>query len=156
MLEFLMDGFQWRSKSVDRAQGKQEQIDKLLGTKGAFSASAHWNVCGSRIGNTSVVLRAQTEFLAVEARSKLASQSQNKSQRHAKLRLVARQALVKYEAAPTTMTDKKDWVEIIKWVLPVSNADGLLKDLRKKDVILQKLMSLDRDWKMYIPPVDEV
>jgi hypothetical protein len=44
------------------------------------------------------------------------------------------------------MTDK-DWIEIIRWVLPESNSDGLLKDPRKKDVIMQKLMSLDRDWK---------
>ena len=150
----IFDGRIPVAKSVDREQGEQEQIDKLLETKGAFSASAHWNVCGSRIGNASVVLRAQTEFLAVEA-SKLASQSQNKSQRRAKLLLLARQSLVKYEAAPTTMTDK-DWVDIIRWVLPASNADGLLKDLRKKDVILQKLMSLDRDCKTYIPLVDEV
>jgi hypothetical protein len=53
------------------------------------------------------------------------------------------------------MTDK-DWIEIISWVLPESNTDGHLKDLRKKDIIMQKLMSLDRDWKTYIPLVDEV
>ena len=53
------------------------------------------------------------------------------------------------------MTDK-DWIEIIRWVLPESNADGFLKDFRKKDVIVQKLMSLDRDWKTYIPLAEEM
>ena len=46
----------------------------------------------------------------------------------------------------------KDWIDIIKWVLQESNADGLLKDLQKTDLIVAKLMSLDRDWKAYIPP----
>jgi len=142
------------AKSVERVQDEQEQIDKLVDTKGAFSASALWNICGTRIGNASVVLRAQSETLTRLA-SQQASQSQNKSQRRAKLLLLARQALLKYEAAPTTMTDK-DWNEIIRWVLPASNAEGLLKDFRKKDAIVQKLISLDRDWKTYIPLVDEV
>jgi hypothetical protein len=53
------------------------------------------------------------------------------------------------------MTDK-DWNEIIRWVLPESDADGLLKDLWRQAVVMQKLMSLDRDWKTYIPLVDEV
>ena len=107
-----------------------------------------------KIGNPSVVLRAQTEHLALEA-NKAASTSQSKLHRRAKLLLAARQALLKHENAPTTMTDK-DWIDIIRWVLPESNADGLLKDLRKKDVIIQKLLSLDRDWKLYIPTVDKV
>ena len=51
------------------------------------------------------------------------------------------------------MTDK-DWIDSIRWVLPESNADGLLKELRKKDAIMQKLLSLDKNWKTYIPNVD--
>ncbi len=130
------------------------QVQKLLATKGSFSVGALWNNCGTRIGNASVVLRAQTAQLVLEA-NKLASQSQSKSQRRAKLLLLARQALPKHEDAPTTMTDK-DWNEIIRRVLPESDAYGLLKDLWRQDVVMQKLMSLDRDWKTYIPPVDEV
>jgi hypothetical protein len=132
---------------------KRKQI-KLLATKGSFSTSALWNICGTRIGNASVVLRAQTEQLAREA-TKVTLQAQTKSARRARLLLIARKALQKYESAPTTMGDK-DWIDIIRWVLPESNADGLLKDLRKKDAIVQKLLSLDKDWKTYIPNVDIV
>ena len=53
------------------------------------------------------------------------------------------------------MTDK-DWIDMIRWGLPESNADGLLKDLRKKDIILAKILSLERGWKTYIPTVDAV
>ena len=84
----IFDGWIPVVKSVDRVQDEQEQVDKLLETKGAFSASALWNVCGTCIGNVSVVLRAQSEQLAREA-SKQASQSQSKSQRRAKLLLLA-------------------------------------------------------------------
>jgi len=150
----IFDGRIPVAKQVNRELDEDDQVKMLVETKGSFSAGALWNVCGTRIGNASVVLRAQTEHLALEA-NKAASTSQSKLQRRAKLLLAARQALLKHENAPTTMTDK-DWIDIIRWVLPESNADGLLKDLRKKDVIIQKLLSLDRDWKLYIPTVDEV
>jgi len=113
-----------------------------------------WAVCGTRIGNASVVLRAQKEQLALEAK-KVESQSKTKMERRAKLLVNARQALQKYESSPVTMTDK-DWIDVIRWVLPESNADGLLKDLRKNDVIVAKLLSLERDWKSYIPSTDAV
>jgi len=110
---------------VEREKGKEIQVQKLLATKGSFFNGALWSTCGTRIGNASVVLRAQTAQLALEAK-KLATQSQSKeSQRHAKLLLLAQQALLKHKNAPTTMTDK-DWIEIIRWVLPESYADGLL------------------------------
>ena len=45
----IFDGWIPVVKSVDRVQDEQEQVDKLLETKGAsFSASALWNVCGTR------------------------------------------------------------------------------------------------------------
>ena len=126
---------------VEREEDEEIQVQKLLATKGSFSVGALWNTCGTRIVNASVVLRAaQTaQLLALEANNKLATQSQSKSQRRAKLLLLAQQALLKHKNAPTTMTDK-DWIEIIRWVLHESNADGLLKDLRKKDAIMQKIM----------------
>jgi hypothetical protein len=79
------------------------------------------------------------------------SQSQTRNERRAKLLVNARQA----ESFPASMTDK-DWIDVICWVLPESNADGLLKDLRKKDVIMAKLLSLERDWRSYIPRSDIV
>ena len=53
------------------------------------------------------------------------------------------------------MTDK-DWVDIIRWVLPESKAEGLMKDLKKADAIVEKLATLDREWTTYIPPIEEV
>jgi hypothetical protein len=127
---------------VEREEDEEIQVQKLLATKGSFSVGALWNTCGTRIVNASVVLRsAQTaqQLLALEA-NKLATQSQSKSQRRAKLLLLAQQALLKHKNAPKTMTDK-DWIEIIRWVLlHKSNADGLLKDPQKKDVIMKKNM----------------
>ena len=142
------------AKQMEREADEDNQMKVLLAKKGAFSASGLWKNCGTRIGNASVVLRAQKEQLELDAK-KIASQSQAKSQRRVKLLLSAQQALQKNENAPASMIDK-DWIDIIRWVLPESNADGLLKDLRKKDVILAKLMSLERDWKTYIPTIDTV
>jgi hypothetical protein len=142
------------ARHVEREVRDADQVKQLLATKGSFSAGALWNVCGTRIGNASVVLRAQKEQLALEAK-KVESQSKTKIERRAKLLVNARQALQKHESSPATMSDK-DWIDVIRWVLPESNADGLLKDLRKKDVIIAKLLSLQRDWKSYIPRTDSV
>jgi hypothetical protein len=142
------------AKHVEREADEDDQVKKLVATKGSFSASALWNICGTRIGNASVILRAQKEQLALDAK-KVESQSKSKQERRAKLLLTARQALEKHESAPATMIDK-DWIDIIRWVLPESNATGLLKDFRKKDAIIPKLQSLERDWKSYIPCTDSV
>ena len=138
------------AKQVEREVDEDNQVRQLLAKKGTFSASGLWNVCATRIGNASVVLRAQREQLVLDA-GKIAVQSQTKIDRRAKQLQAAQQSLHKHENNPATMNDK-DWIDIIKWVLPESNADGLLKDLRKTDLIVAKLMSLDRDWKTYIPP----
>jgi hypothetical protein len=53
------------------------------------------------------------------------------------------------------MTDK-DWVDIIRWVLPQSKAMGLMKHLKKAEAIVAKVASLDREWTTYIPPIEEV
>jgi hypothetical protein len=63
-------------------------------------------------------------------------------ERRSKLLVNARQALQKYKSFPASMTDK-DWINVIRWMLPESNAHGLLKDLQKKDVIMAKLLSLE-------------
>ncbi len=83
------------------------------------------------------------------------SQSKTKIERRAKLLVNARQALQKHESSPATLSDK-DWIDVIRWALPESNADGLLKDLRKKDAMIAKLLSLERGWKSYIPRTDSV
>jgi hypothetical protein len=41
---------------------------------------------------------------------------------------------------------EKDWGDIIRWVLPEAKADGLMKDLKKKDAIVAKLATLEREW----------
>ena len=53
------------------------------------------------------------------------------------------------------MTDK-DCSDIIRWVLPESKAEGLMKDLKKSDAIIAKLATLDREWTTYIPPIEAV
>jgi hypothetical protein len=133
---------------LQREPDEEDQVKQLLETKGAFSVSRHWNVCGSRIGNSSVVLEAQKQQLARDA-EKAAMQMENKVQRQALLLTNAQRALEKHENANASMKDK-DWIDIIRWVLPESKAGGNLKDLKKKDAIILKLQSLDRDWKLYI------
>jgi hypothetical protein len=46
----------------------------------------------------------------------------------------------------------KDWGDVVRWVLPAAKVDHLLKDLKRKDQILQKLASLPNEWTTYIPP----
>jgi hypothetical protein len=59
---------------VEREEDEEIQVQKLLATKSSFSVGALWNTFGTRIGNASAVLRAQTAQLALEA-NKLATQS---------------------------------------------------------------------------------
>ena len=80
------------AKPTKRGVDEKDQIKKLVTTKSSFSAGGLWNNCETRIGNASVVLRAQNEQLELDAK-KIASQSQAKSQRRVKLLLSAQQAL---------------------------------------------------------------
>ncbi len=137
-----------------RAADKDEQVKQLVEKKGAFSISAIWATCGTCIGNSSVILRAQKEQLAIDA-SKTASVSQTKIERQAKLLANAQRALQKYRLSSESLNDK-DWGDIIRWVLPEAKADGLMKDLKKKHDIIAKLATLERDWTTYIPLPDAV
>ena len=122
-----------------------EQVKKLLTTRGAFSTSTIWNVCGSRIGNSRVTLQAQKEQLAINA-AKTAAQLQTRTDRQQKILVNAQTtALAKYRACSESLTDK-DWIDIIHWVLPESKAGGLMKDLKKKAAIVAKLATLEREW----------
>ncbi len=64
----------------------------------------------------------------------------------------AQAALVKYEFDVQSLT-KKDWGNVVHWVLPVAMVPFLLKDLKKRHQILSKLATLPNDWtSTYIPP----
>jgi len=137
------------AQPLERATDKDEQVRQLVAQKGAFSASALWNVCGSRVANARVVLRAQREQMAIdEAKSLLVEQ--NRLSRHSKLLANAQQALAKYRLGQSPLTDK-DWGDIVRWVLPEAKVPGLMRELKKKDAIIAKLATLERDWTTYIP-----
>jgi len=73
----------------------------------------------------------------------------------ARLPASAQAALAKHENFSALMTDK-DWVDIIHWVLPEAKMEGRLTDLKKKAVIMEKLATLDCDWRTYIPPITAI
>lgn len=139
---------------VQRVTDEDEQVKKLLEDKSAFSAGGLWNTIGTRIGNAKVVLRAQKEQVDLEA-ERSAGQERSRAERRVKAMVSAQTALQKYRRNSNAMTDK-DWVDIIRWVLPESKATGLMKDLKKADAIIAKLASLDREWTTYIPPIEAV
>jgi hypothetical protein len=45
---------------LERSVDEDEQVRQLLAQKGAFSASALWNVCGTRVGNARVATSSPT------------------------------------------------------------------------------------------------
>lgn len=139
---------------TQRVTNEDEQVKTLCDSKISFSAGGLWNTIGTRIGNAHVVLRAQKEQVDLEA-AKSAAQEQNRADRRAKILVSAQTALQKYRQNSSAMTDK-DWVDIIRWVLPESKATGLMKDLKKTEAIVAKLASLDHEWTTYIPPIEEV
>ncbi len=51
---------------VERINNEDEQVAQFLAQKGAFSASAIWNMCGTQFRNADVVIKAQRAQLAVE------------------------------------------------------------------------------------------
>jgi outer membrane translocation and assembly module TamA len=67
---------------LERSVDEDEQVRQLLAQKGAFSASALWNVCGTRVGNARVALRAQREQIAIDA-AKVTLQTQGRLEQHA-------------------------------------------------------------------------
>ena len=145
----LFDAYIPFASRAKRVEDDAEQVKKLLATRGAFSTSTIWNVCGSRIGNSRVTLQAQKEQLAIDA-AKAAAQLRTRTDRQQKILANAQTALAKYRACSESLTDK-DWIDIIRWVLPESKAEGLMKDLKKKAAIVAKLATLEREWTTYIP-----
>jgi hypothetical protein len=49
------------AKRMERVVDEEEQVNQLLETKSALSAGGIWNICGTRIANANVVLRAQKQ-----------------------------------------------------------------------------------------------
>jgi hypothetical protein len=136
---------------LERVVDEDEQVRQLLSQKGAFSASALWNVCGTRVGNARVILRAQREQLAIDD-AKTTAVTQNRLGRQAKLLANAQTALDKYKTVGSNALNDKDWGDIVRWVLPEAKVAGLMRDLKKKDAIIAKLATLERDWQAYILP----
>lgn len=133
-----------------RVVDEDEQVRQLLVQKGAFSASALWNVCGTRVGNARVVLRAQKEQIAIDA-AKTTSQTHSRMERRAKSLAVAQAALEKHNTLGSGVLTDKDWGDIVRWVLPEAKVTCLMRDLKKKDAIIAKLATLERHWATFIP-----
>jgi hypothetical protein len=134
---------------VDRAETHAAQVEQLLSSGKAFSASGQWNHCESRIGNAGVTLTAQKQQLALNEAARLRV-ADKKNEAQAKTLEKAQAALTKYKFNSVSLTDK-DWGDVVRWVLPEAKVQFLLKDLKKRDQIVAKLATLPRDWTTYIP-----
>ena len=138
---------------VVRAETEDEQVDALLKAGKAFSASGQWNMCDSRIGNAGVTLKAQKKQLQLNDAARLAVLNK-KSELQLKTLEKAQLALKKYRSDEGSLNEK-DWGDVIRWVLPEANVAFRLKDLKKKDPILEKLATLPKDWTTYIPACND-
>jgi hypothetical protein len=138
------------ARHVARVEDEDEQVKQLLAQKGAFSASALWNICGTRVGNAGVALKAQKAQLALEA-AKVAQVALEKDERQAKLLAKAQSAFEKYHMDVNCCKDS-EWIDMMKWVLPAAGVKFLVKDFKKKDDIVTKFATLPNVWTSYIPP----
>ncbi|KAI2493647.1 hypothetical protein MHU86_20900 [Fragilaria crotonensis] len=134
---------------VQRAATENAQIEELLKSGKAFSASGQWNFCESRIGNAGVTLMAQKRQLQLNETART-NTANKKNEAQLKTLERAQAALAKYETDAGSLTEK-EWGEIVRWVLPVAKVPYLLKDLKKREQILAKLDTLPNAWTTYIP-----
>ena len=134
---------------VVRASTSEAQVGEMPKSGNAFSASGQWNTCDSRIGIAGVTLMAQRRQLALneEQRSKVVAKKINASNIAYQK---AQQALAKYLANENSLNDK-DWGDVIRWVLPATKVEFLLKDPHKKEQIIAKLATLPNNLVTYIP-----
>ena len=139
---------------VERAETETAQVEQLLKSGKAFSASGQWNFCDSRIGNAGVTLRAQKRQLQLNEAARIKA-ADKRSEAQQKALEKARAALVKYQFDAQSLTEK-DWGDVVRWVLPEAKVPFLLKDLKKRDQILAKLATLPNDWTTYIPCIELV
>ena len=98
---------------LERIDGEDAQVQKLVRRKGAFSAAAIWNICETRAGNARVTLRAQRVQLALDE-AKANAVAQNKMSRQSKNLESAQQALKKYQSWGNSALTDKDWGDIVK------------------------------------------
>ena len=139
---------------VVRAETEDEQVDALLKAGKAFSASGQWNMCDSRIGNAGVTLKAQKKQLQLNDAARLAVLNKKSELQLKTLEKAQQLALKKYRSDEGSLNEK-DWGDVIRWVLPEANVAFRLKDLKKKDPILEKLATLPKDWTTYIPACND-
>jgi hypothetical protein len=99
------------AQHVQRVDDEDEQVAQLVAQKSAFSASALWNICGTRFGNADVVIKAQRAQLAVEA-AKAATIKQKKEDAKIEKLEKARAALHKYHMNVNSL-NAKDWGDVL-------------------------------------------
>jgi hypothetical protein len=63
----------------------------------------------------------------------------------------AQTALLKFEFDAVSLTDSKDWGDVIRWVLPEAKVEFRLKNLKKQGQILAKFATFLHKWTSYIP-----
>ncbi len=65
---------------VERAETEAAQVEQLLKSGKAFSASGQCNHCDSRIGNAGVTLRAQKQQLQINEATRLKAAADERSE----------------------------------------------------------------------------
>ena len=60
-------------------------------------------------------------------------------------------ALLKFEVDAASLSTKKNWGDVIRWIFLEAKVEFLLKDLKKCEQILAKLVTLPCEWMTYIP-----
>jgi hypothetical protein len=139
---------------IHRATTETAQVEQLLKSGKAFSASGQWNFCESRIGNAGVTIRAQKQQLQMNGTART-NAANKKNEAQLKTLERAQIALTKHELDAGSLTEK-DWGDIVRWVLPEAKVPFLLKDLKKRDQILAKLATLPNNWTSYIPRMEAI
>jgi hypothetical protein len=119
---------------VARAETEDEQVEALIKSGKAFSASGQWNMCDSKIGNAGVTLKAQKKQLQLNDAARLLVVNK-KSELQLKTLDKAQLAFKKYRSDEGSLTER-DWGDIIRWVLLEAKVAFRLKDLKKKDQII--------------------
>ena len=107
-------------------------------------------------GNCRVTLQAQRKQMAIDKAKANTAVSQNRLDRQAKLLPNAQAALQKFRTAGAMSMTDKDWGDVVSWVLLEAKVSGLMRDLKKKEAIIAKLATLERDWTTYIPAPTEL
>jgi Tfp pilus assembly protein FimV len=99
---------------VDRAETEAAQVEQLLQSGKAFSASGQWNFYDSQFGNAGVTLRTQKQQLALNEAARLRV-ADKKSEAQIKTLEKAQAVLTKYEFNSLSLTDK-DWGDVVRWI----------------------------------------